>query len=71
MAIKLDIQPYCECCMDFEADVTKPNKIYANDEIVLGNTIIRCAYARRCENIRNYFVRLDKESIKTIPIDLA
>lgn len=64
MAIVLDVQPYCMKCLEFEADVTKPNKGYAlgTGEIILGDTIVRCEYARRCENIRKYFERLEKKN---------
>ena len=53
--IKLDIQPYCEQCCDFEPDVTRPRKL--TDDIgtyILTDTIIRCEHAKRCENIRRY-----------------
>lgn len=55
--IRLYIQEYCDQCCDFEPDVTKPDKIYGFDldePIVLSDTIIRCKYAKRCENIRRY-----------------
>lgn len=63
MAIKLEVQPYCGACLDFEADVTKPNKVYAGEEIILGDTVVRCEHARRCENIRKYLMRLEKERL--------
>ena len=67
MAIKIEVQPYCMECLDFEADVTKPNKVYTIDgEVVLGDTIVRCEYARRCENIMKYFERLEKKSIRPL-----
>lgn len=60
--IKLDIQPYCESCCDFEPDVSKPIRevIYydnAENDIVQTDTIIRCMHAKRCENIRRYLKR--------------
>ena len=63
MSIILEVQPYCKQCLDFEADVTKPNKIYAGEEIILGDTVVRCEHARRCENIRKYLVRQEKERL--------
>ena len=64
MSIVVDVQPYCAKCLDFEADVTKPGKVYANyEEITLGDTIIRCEHARRCENIRKFLVRQEKERL--------
>ena len=63
MAIKLEVQPYCGACLDFEADVIKPNKVYSGEEIILGDTVVRCEHARRCENIRKYLMRLEKERL--------
>lgn len=65
MAIRLEIQPYCESCCDFDPDVTKPEKEtlllhdYRNliDKGVVvrqTDTIVRCKYAKRCEAIRRY-----------------
>ena len=53
--IRVDVKEYCNACMDFSPDVTKPVKYYGNNqEIVLGDTIIQCEHARRCEAIRRY-----------------
>ena len=55
--IRLDIQPYCEQCCDFDPDVTKPvkNTIYSDEQIVLQtDTIVRCKNAKRCEHIKRY-----------------
>ena len=55
--IRLDIQPYCEQCCDFDPDVTKPvkNTIYSDEPIVLQtDTIVRCKNAKRCEHIKRY-----------------
>lgn len=57
--IRLDIQEYCSACCDFEPDVTKPEKTSISDGlndtiVVQTDTIIRCRYAKRCENIRRY-----------------
>ena len=55
--IRLDIQPYCEQCCDFDPDVTKPvkNTIYSDEQIVLQtDTIVRCRNAKRCEHIKRY-----------------
>lgn len=64
MAIVLDVQPYCMKCLDFEANVAKPSKVCTLDtgEIILGDTVVRCEHARRCENIRKYFERLEKKN---------
>lgn len=60
MTIKLEVQPYCSECCDFEADVTKPERVtavvYGINEPTVGrtDTIIRCKYAKRCEAIKRY-----------------
>ena len=59
--IRIDVQEYCDCCYDFEPDVTRPNKYFRDgyDEVTVGDTIVRCAYAKRCEAIRRYLMRQD------------
>ena len=62
--IRLDIKEYCDWCCDFEPDVTAPEKLYKvkfnmGEEIVMGDTIIRCTHAKRCESIKRYLMRQD------------
>lgn len=53
--IRVDVKDYCQWCLDFSPDVTKPVKYYGDGgEIVLGDTIIQCEHARRCEAIKRY-----------------
>lgn len=62
MAIVIDVQTYCANCLDFEADVTKPAKVFSNNgEIILGDTVVACRYAKRCENIKKFLARQEKE----------
>lgn len=67
MAIKLEVQPYCESCCDFEADVTKPEKTVRYDDRRFlvhthqTDTIVRCKYANRCANLMRYLDRQTKE----------
>lgn len=65
MAIKLDIQPYCESCCDFEADVTKPVKTshyMLGEELVVKytDTVVKCKYANRCANLMRYLTKKNK-----------
>lgn len=56
--IRLDISEYCTACCDFEPDVTKPMKLYTEDQaITMSDTIIRCKNAKRCESIKRYLER--------------
>ena len=59
--IRVDVQEYCDCCYDFEPDVTRPNKYLKDgyDEVTVGDTIVRCTHAKRCEAIRRYLMRQD------------
>lgn len=62
MAIRLEVQPYCSNCLDFEADVTKPERVnlYSGDTVVYGtikDTIIHCKNANRCANLVRYLNR--------------
>lgn len=65
MAIKLEVREYCSACLDFEPDVTKPERTFAFDNYDIAvkeiqtDTIIRCRYARRCENIKRFLERGD------------
>lgn len=62
MAIVIEVQPYCASCLDFEADVTKPDRIWHLDgEFVFGDTVVKCRYAKRCENIKKFLMRQEKE----------
>lgn len=58
--IRLDVQEYCQQCMDFRPDVDMPQKAYGTNpdgsevEIILSDTVIRCGNRKRCEAIRRY-----------------
>lgn len=54
--IKVEVEGYCQSCLDFSPDVTEPVKIYAggDEEITLSDTIIRCEHRRRCAGIKRY-----------------
>ena len=61
--IKLDIQPYCEDCLMFEADVEKPARMYRCDgnreaAIIQTDTIVRCSRRKLCEGLKRH---LEKE----------
>ena len=59
MAIKLEVQPYCENCTIFDADVERPTKLYGNDLPVYQTaTVIRCSRRNTCAGLMRY---LEKE----------
>lgn len=53
--ITIDVAEYCSACMDFDPDVQRPQKAYGmSEEIVITDTVIRCANRNRCKNIERY-----------------
>lgn len=55
--IKVAVEDYCQQCLDFTPDVTKPERLYSADMpdgMVLSDTIIRCEYRKRCAGIKRY-----------------
>lgn len=51
--IKLEIEDYCKECPDFNEDVQKPDKYYADGEVfIVGDTVIRCEHRERCERLK-------------------
>lgn len=62
--IRLEVEEYCQDCMDFRAYVTPPQRIrLPNDEITLGDTIIQCEYRKRCMNLKRYLERQMKDEV--------
>lgn len=57
--IKLDVEPYCCDCCEFDPDVTKAfNRFDAIDgKVVRTDTIVSCSHAKRCETIKRYLER--------------
>lgn len=61
--IRLEVEDYCQACMDFSADVTNPQRVrVGSGDLILGDTIIQCEYRRRCENIKRFLERQTKET---------
>jgi hypothetical protein len=60
--IRLEVEDYCQSCLDFCPDVTKPERVYAGDkEMILSDTIVRCEYRKRCAGIRRFLEHQMKE----------
>ncbi len=55
MAIKLEVEDYCQECLDFSADVTGPQRVRFGTETALGDTIVRCEYRKRCAGLMRHF----------------
>ena len=57
--IKLDIQPYCEDCLMFDADVEKPTRMYGcagirEAAIIQTDTIVHCSRRKLCEGLKRH-----------------
>ena len=56
--IKLIVPEYCQGCTDFDPQVTRrPVEINTSNynTYFYGDTIVKCKYRNRCEDIYNYF----------------
>lgn len=61
--MKLDVKPYCESCPNFTPHVTFGEKMFADSELVtIGETVIRCGYRNRCENMVRYLQKQMEKS---------
>lgn len=58
--IRIDVQPYCDCCLDFTPDVEPPERLYyssydgGQEYESTSDTVIRCKYRKRCANMVRY-----------------
>lgn len=55
--IRVEVEDYCQQCLDFTPDVTKPERLYTIDNpdgFVMSDTIVRCEYRKRCAGIKRY-----------------
>ena len=52
--IKVDVEEYCHACLDFSPETIKPQRMLADDQFVLSDTIIQCEHRRRCASIARY-----------------
>ena len=54
--IRIDVEGYCQSCMDFSPDVIKPTRSIdpLGGGVVQSDTIIRCEHEKRCKSIKRY-----------------
>lgn len=65
--INVDVEDYCQMCMDFVPDVTKPTKMFLdNGDYFQSDTIIRCEHRNRCAMIKRYLERQLKEKEEAV-----
>lgn len=62
--IRVEVEDYCQQCLDFSPDVANATRVMAPDgELVLGDTIIRCEYRKRCASIERFLKKQIKEEV--------
>ena len=60
--IKLEVEPYCEDCLIFDAEVEHARKHYFEGDFVkISDTVVRCSRRCICAGIKKY---LEKELSK-------
>lgn len=60
--IRVEVQDYCQSCLEFEPDVERPTLLYAHNEVVAQtDTVIRCKHCNRCENIKRFIEEKETE----------
>ena len=57
--IKVDVEEYCQQCLDFTPDVLRPERIVqetlkGNRTEIYSDTIIQCKHRKRCAGITRY-----------------
>lgn len=57
--IRLNIEEYCQSCLDFNPDVIPPTRT-ADNENELTDTIIQCKYRKRCAGIERHLRQVMK-----------
>lgn len=54
--IRLNVEEYCQSCLDFNPDVIPPTRT-ADNENELTDTIVQCKYRKRCAGIERHLLR--------------
>lgn len=63
--IRLEIQPYCDNCLNFDPDVKEPQRFYCgSDAVSQTDTVIRCSHRNECERLLRYLKNATKEEIE-------
>lgn len=56
--IRVNVEDYCQSCMEFSAEVTPPVRSFSeNMAVKQTDTIIQCTHRSRCETIKRYLDR--------------
>lgn len=63
--IVVNVEGYCQSCLDFTPDVIPPTKTWSDEkkEFILGDTVIKCKYHKRCSGIKRYLEQQAKGEV--------
>ena len=62
--IRIDVEGYCQACLDFEPDVVKP--VRNLDTNTWSDTVVQCKYRKRCAGIRRYLEQNMREETEAV-----
>lgn len=61
--IKLEIEEYCQDCLDFCPDVIKPERVRTEGgNMTYTDTIVHCKYQKRCSGIKRFLEQRIREA---------
>lgn len=53
--IKVEVEDYCQECLDFTPDLIKPERIRTEGgQLMYTDTIVQCKYHKRCAGVARY-----------------
>lgn len=61
--IRLEVEDYCQDCLQFTADVKPPEKLYGMNEmgmesmVIQSDTVVHCQYRKQCRRLMEYLKR--------------
>lgn len=62
--IELEVEDYCQQCLDFSPDVIRPDRVVLNDGTsIYTNTVVQCKYKKRCAGIKRFLEQQAKGEI--------
>lgn len=62
--IRVEVEGYCQNCLDFNPDVIKPErKRTEGGNVVYSDTVIQCEHRKRCAGLVRYLERETKGEV--------
>ena len=63
--IRVDVEGYCQQCLDFDPDVTRPERYSSvgSDQFMFSDTVIQCKHRKRCAGIKRFLEQQTKGEV--------